>query len=135
LATRVSSARPAETIWQAIKETRMHNATPTVKGTWLAWERLRILYNVILLVQGLICLSVLHPRETFIWMIIVTFAACANVLYCLGPLTEISIAAVLGRRMDGVRYFIFAVGLLFSMYVILAYTMVGYEHMTALPEY
>lgn len=113
-----------------------------LKKTWLAWERLRIFYNLPLLVEGLLCLWYLRYLAvksghlcanifgTRIWLMIIVFGALANAFYCFGPLAEVFLIAVSKGRSRRARYLLFAAGLLFSMFIIWGFAMRGYTHIS-----
>jgi hypothetical protein len=106
----------------------MEDATPYTKHAWLAWERLRTVYNLVLLVQGLTCVYFLRELDKIAqhpfyklgpwWDLAIFFGGVANALYFLGPLTEAGVYRVLGWRMGRARYCLFAAGLLLSASVI-----------------
>ena len=99
----------------------MQDTSVYLKAAALSWERLRLAYNAVLLVEGL-CLSwglwvhVGGPLR-YAWMVIV-FGLTANAFYSLGPLAETYACVVFGRRLARYRYALFAVGLLFSAGVV-----------------
>ena len=111
-----------------------------LKAIWVAWEKLRILYNVVLLVEGLLWLVVLlmlanranHPEVNlqgpWISGAILCFGVAANVFYCLGPLIESGIFLVRGSSRLRTRRILFFAGLLFSMYFIWGSGMRGWSH-------
>lgn len=118
----------------------MDETTRYLKKACLAWEKLRVVYNALLLVEGLIglwtlrrlgeradhlCPNVFGPG---VWRFIILFGVVANVFYCVGPLVEAYTSVVLARRMNRGRYVLFVAGLLFSMYVILCLWMRGWGH-------
>lgn len=78
------------------------------------WEGLRIVYNVILLIEGL-----LLPSPCIGFLGIFIFGLFANICYCLGPFTEFYLLAF-GFQFGNLRYALFTVGLLFSMLVTLS---------------
>lgn len=97
----------------------------------VAWEKLRLIYNVVMLLIGGVLLGValdyvvstqvavpLAPPAVIMITFAVLFGTVANVCYCLGPYTELMLVA-LGYPESGnkVRYFLFGVGLLFSIIV------------------
>ena len=107
----------------------MNEAALYLKETRLAWEKLRIVYNLVLLVQGLTWVSAMWEVEKVTenpyyrvsgasWGYAILFGVVANALYCLGPLTEAWSYRFLGWRMDRFRYLLFAAGLLFSIVVV-----------------
>lgn len=101
-----------------------------LKRAVLDWEALRIVYNIILLAEGLIFLWFLRGLEEAsghvcaaligVWGSIIAFGVIANFMYCFGPVAEVYALSVLGRRLGRGRYLLFAAGLLFSMGVIAA---------------
>ncbi len=108
------------------------------RETLKSWEKLRLLYNGILLGPGIALLwrilhvqgemmaenppgmgfVIMHPVDLFVRATL--FGVCANICYCLGPYSEFAITAlgfpVTGRR---IRYFLFGLGLLISLGVIM----------------
>ena len=105
------------------------------KEILLHWEKRRIAYNLILLIEGLILLWG-HYETAFsnYWRLIVIFVIAANVCYCLGPLLEIVVRALMGSRVSqtkyqsflaGLRHFLFLPGLLFSMWWIWMWVLRG----------
>ena len=97
-----------------------------VSRACLAWERLRLVYNLVLLVVGLACSWRLRDTHLFLlggyWGGVVLFGTIANVFYCLGPLLETYACALCGREMDRQRYLLFAAGLFLSMRVVVILT-------------
>lgn len=95
------------------------------REAWLAWEKLRIVYNVTLLAVGLPGLYFLWCFEEYVgqsrgfimgWAVpTIVFGVVANICYCLGPLAEVAAYWVLGWRMGKARCLLFAPGLLFTM--------------------
>jgi hypothetical protein len=98
------------------------------KAILLRWEKWRIEYNLILLIEGLWVLRE-HLAVAFTrhWDHMFLLVIAANVCYCLGPLIEICVWTLLGLRADrtryqsflvALRYFLFSVGLVFSMLLV-----------------
>ena len=124
------------------KANHLQEAAAYLKKTWLAWERLRIFYNVILLVEGLLCLEYLRYLAvksghlcanifgTRIWLMIIVFGVLANAFYCFGPLAEVFLITISKHRFARARSLLFAAGLLFSMFIIYAFAMRGYTHIS-----
>ncbi len=94
----------------------------------LRWEKWRIAYNLILLVEGLWLLRehLVAAFAGFFWPFMVFFAVGANVCYFCGPLLEIYVHALLDSNTARTRYhpllaylfyFLFAIGLLLSMWL------------------
>ena len=87
-----------------------------VKGIILAWEKLRVVYNVVLLVDYLVCSLPLWGA--FWFQSFAFFAVVANAFYCFGPLLETYACVVLGRRIGRARYLLFGAGLVLSTGVV-----------------
>ena len=115
----------------------MKPLTPEIdfcRKTLKSWEKLRLLYNGVLLFPGIALLwRTLHlqgemmsqkpPGVGFVIMdpvdlVIraVLFGICANICFCLGPYTEFIITA-LGFPLSArrIRYFLFGLGLMISL--------------------
>lgn len=110
-------------------ENRLTLAREIVVG----WERLRVIYNVVMfLVGGSLLWIVLQsdaateataglaPPIVVYLTAALLFGIGANVCYCVGPYLELMLVA-LGYPESGkrVRYFLFGIGLLFSVLVML----------------
>lgn len=104
----------------------------------LRWEKLRIAYNLILLIEALLLLWEYFAVAIANWRFIVLFAFAANVCYCAGPLIEICLWTLLGSPIDQTRYhsflrflpyFLFCVGLGLSMFIVFVITIVGSEYL------
>ena len=105
------------------------------KAIILRWEKWRIAYNLILLVEALwFFREHLTPLFTQYTNTVVLFALGANICYCLGPLSEICVRALWRLGSDrtryqpflkGLFYFTFSVGLLFSMWWVWMWTLRG----------
>ena len=115
------------------------------KKAWLAWERLRVVYNLVLLVVGLPCLWLLWLLQEYVgqsygffsfWCLsTILFGVVANAFYCLGPLAEVGVYRVLRLRIGRARYGSFAAGLLLSIRVILLLAHAHWTRMLPLPRY
>jgi len=90
------------------QENAMDVTVSYLRAALLSWEKLRIAYNVILVVEGLIGLAFLRLLEKY------SGHVCAAVIF--------------GRRIRRARYLLFAAGLVFSMGLILALAMRGATH-------
>ena len=106
------------------------------RATVKSWEKLRLLYNVILLLPGIALIwriihlqqvamvgrppgmgfPIMHSAELVIRAFV--FGLCANLCFCLGLYTEVVITA-LGFPLSArrIRYVIFGVGLILSLAV------------------
>ncbi len=88
------------------------------------WESRRLAYNLIVGGAGFAALAVVrvvtwlppHPATLAgVWIPILAFALMANVCYCLGPLVEIVLLRLWGRRLLPVGPTLFRAGLTFSV--------------------
>ena len=84
-----------------------------------AWERLRLVYNGLLL--GLVLLFVLPQapgwfREAPFWELLVLGAFAANVCYCVGPPVELLLVK-LGARGASARGGLFVMGTLLALFL------------------
>lgn len=104
----------------------MDETRQCLRGVILAWEKLRVVYNLVLVVQGLTWVSAMCEVEKVTekpyyrvsgasWAYAVLFGMVANAFYCVGPLAEAAAYRLFGWRMARARYFLFAAGLLLSM--------------------
>lgn len=91
----------------------------------LGWEKLRLLYNVILLVPGILILGLWTIRGGMPWGVAVFSAVAvavgANVSFFLGPLGELYFRALFrnGESIGKGRWLIFGAGLVVSAGVFL----------------
>ncbi len=95
---------------------------PEFRATFLAWERLRIVYNVVLV--ALTCISVLgsqpqHGLDPGFWLSAVVAGLAANVCYFLGPVAACYLRW-LGVRSAMLTPLLFGLGLAFSMLITFA---------------
>lgn len=111
----------------------MTEENTSVRTRLLAWERLRILYNLIMLFIGIfVALSVYHNvnaidpelRQGFLFSyspaciigLSFVFGVAANVMYTLGPAFEIYVVSFTGFRFRSFsRIILFAIGLVISL--------------------
>lgn len=97
----------------------------------LGWEKLRLIYNVILLFPGLLILTLWTSRHGMPWAAAVASAAFvgvgANIAYLLGPLTELYFRGLFrnGESIGRGRWLIFGGGLVVSGGVFLLALMGG----------
>jgi len=93
---------------------------------WHGWEKLWVVYNVIMVALTLPCLWLLWLLAKFIGQgerygfgffaeRAIFFGMLANVCFLLGPLAESCTCRVLRWRMGRARYCLLAAGLLFSI--------------------
>jgi hypothetical protein len=91
------------------------------------WESRRLAYNAIVGSAGLVTVSVAGlewvfrlltgaPNLGFMpWQAVVAFGLSANILYCLGPATELLVNKLFGRTILPVGPSLFRMGLTFSV--------------------
>jgi len=94
----------------------LHFADPTpVTRPFLAWEKLRIYYNLILLAValGIASLSPDIFAELPFWVVSIVGALGANVCFCAGPVAE-NYLALVGANRGIVRAVLFGLGCLFA---------------------
>lgn len=89
----------------------------SAREVFLAWERLRVPYNLLLLVATCFALPFawadwVQPRRVFLGLVF--GAIVANVCFCAGPCAE-GLLHLLGARRNGARICLFAAGTLFSL--------------------
>lgn len=93
-----------------------------IKNIFIAWEKLRILYIIILTVETLyIILSMI--KDIFfleLWLYIIIGAIIANILYLLGPITEYYFYW-LGVKHIAIRITLFISGLLLAIFLTFLY--------------
>lgn len=94
------------------RETHLASANNSARAVFLAWERLRLLYNaalaaVVLVFDG----SHLSDRE-FLWFL-ARAAFGANLCFCLGPVAEGFLALLEANRRHA-RWAAFVLGLLLA---------------------
>lgn len=115
----------------------MKSLTPEIefcRATVKSWEKLRLLYNVILFLPGIALIwriihlqqvmmaenppgmgfPIMHPAKVVTGAFV--FGFCANLCFCLGLYTEVVITALgfpLSTRR--IRYFLFGLGLMISL--------------------
>lgn len=91
----------------------------------VAWEKLRLVYNAILLIPGLVvvglALNAGMPGEFGVGGAVMV-ALAANAAFFLGPLAEVYVRAVLldGRPLGRGRWLIFSAGMVVSAGVFVA---------------
>jgi len=113
----------------------MTDESPSVKERLVSWERLRLIYNVVMLLAGIpIAASIyrivqalpatVRNRLTFdysassIIMHSILFGILANIAYLFGPILEVYWTAFTRRKFGRrARYCVFAIGLVFSVAV------------------
>ena len=98
----------------------MNESAQYLRTACLAWEKLRLVYNMFLVVEYLmIPLHIrLYVAEQTAVNYLLLYSLCvvvANGFYCLGPLLEIYTCAILGRQIGRGRYILFATGCIFSI--------------------
>ena len=93
---------------------------PAVRRVFLAWEKLRLLYNAILVPWTLAGLVVSWPPSGVVVAEVLVCGILANVLYLAAPTVE-SYVAWLGFESPLIRWGLFIAGTLFTMLLAAAY--------------
>ena len=108
------------------------------KRILLRWEKWRIGYSLILLVESVWLLWEHLAVALADWRLMVLFAVAANVCFCLGPFIEIRARAYWSPRIDrtragwflaGLLHFLFWAGLAFSMLLVYIVAIQGSEYL------
>jgi hypothetical protein len=101
-------------------ELTVDSSVSAVKTAVIEWEKYRLIYNVVLLVLGLLFSAELLFAVPMMIIGVVIFGIGANVAYCLGPLVEMYSIAIRGEAFSrAARGTLFGVGLGFSVLVVL----------------
>ena len=87
-----------------------------LRAGWFEWETLRVVYNALMILQGVIWLVALRSfaaqvghgdcyglRWPRLVMVVGAFFLAANLFYCVGPLLETFWWVVLGRTSSVIR--------------------------------
>jgi hypothetical protein len=88
--------------------------TPSVKAIFRAWERLRLVYNAVLVLVVVLLLWPGRELQPTFWLLLVCQAVNANLCFFAGPLTEWYVGW-LGYRSRATRWVLFGSGLLFAV--------------------
>jgi hypothetical protein len=91
----------------------------------IGWERLRILYNVILLLIGLVTILPIISRSPIILdgllTSIIKYGIGANIFFCAGPTAEVYVRFIFKTQNNKmVRIVLFTLGTLLSLFPNLA---------------
>ncbi len=106
---------------------------PSDLRLFFRWEKLRILYNLILAAVTVLTLVVAPPRSMplpglFLALGLLCFAA--NVCYCIGPVLD-GYARLLGIGHQAVTVVIFTLGtglaVLLALFAVLSFSMSGFD--------
>jgi hypothetical protein len=114
---------PYAASWTPLERTKSprsesRSGAESARDVFLAWERLRLLFNVILVVESLF-LGMPHLPDGGFWAFLVVSAIMANVCFCAGACAE-GYLSLLGFRREAARYIVFAVGTSLSMFLAMA---------------
>lgn len=105
---------------QELREGVAHDAVlkidPYNRSALIWWEKMRVVYNIVLLGAALLLAFPLCAKDPFGAFL---FGVVANAFYCLGPLADLYYNILYKRKLGGQRYTLFILGLLFSMFVML----------------
>ena len=121
----------------------MRNAFDELRGAWIEWELLRVLYNSLMIDQGVVWLyalrsfaheaghdwcSSLHGYK--LWHNIIGDFVFANFCYCAGPLLETYFFLLFGRSLPWGRR-ILVIGLLIgSSWIVADLGVDAWRHIT-----
>ena len=91
-------------------------ADESATGIFLAWEKLRVLYNLTL---ACVVVSIIgNPfRASIEWTYLIQGVVTANILFCAGPCAE-GYLTLLGANRHLARAFLFISGLLLSSFLV-----------------
>lgn len=96
--------------------------TKSIRSTIISWERLRLAFNIVLLIEGLLLsYDLIYVFESvFSWAFwIFVFGATMNAWFSIGPLLEIYSMVFKKRNFGQGRYWLFALFLAVGMIVVL----------------
>jgi len=106
-------------------ERTMTPAVESARAVFLAWERLCVVYNAVLVVVVLI-FGGSYLGDGAFWWFLAYYAVIANLCYCLGPVIE-GYFGLLGADRRLVRWSVFVLGTLFGS--LLASLAVSFWHL------
>ncbi|WP_035611543.1 hypothetical protein [Haloferula sp. BvORR071] len=98
---------------------------PALREIVIAWERLRLLYNALLAIPGILVIvaAVSETNTTLIGAIIsgTLVAVGANLCFMLGPLAELYLRGIFrkGEPLGRGRWLIFGSGTLLSLFLVI----------------
>jgi hypothetical protein len=95
----------------------------SARRVFLAWEKLRLLYNFVLTVRTLL-LGASRLGDRRFWVTLLAGAAVANLCFCTGPCFE-GYLNLLGLRRRETRGLLFALGLMLAMLLTAALVIVS----------
>lgn len=72
---------------QVVPPDSPHRASADARSVFLAWERLRVVYNAVLVIETLVLALPLLTDQGFL-VIAVEGAIAANLAFCAGPVAE-----------------------------------------------
>ncbi len=113
------------------------------KDALIAWEKLRVVYNAVLLFEGFGGLWILrnvgraanhlcaNVFDASIWFpLVLLVGVSANALYFFGWGAEVFAERSFGFRFGRRRLLLFGAGLLFSMFIVFCFFMRGWVHIS-----
>jgi len=99
------------------------SAVATAREVFVAWEKYRLIYNLVLVCETLL-LGMPHWRDPFFWVYVFSCALGANLLFCLGIWAE-GYADLVGMKRESARIGLFVLGMVIAtggtLFAILAY--------------
>lgn len=84
-------------------------AEETARSVFLAWEKLRVAFNAVLVVIVLLSAGSALAESRF-WLLLAQGALSANLCFCLGPVAE-GYLTLLGLNRQNARSMVFSFGL------------------------
>ena len=89
---------------------------PGAMAVFVAWEKLRLVYNMILAAESMLLMGL----GTLFWLpILLQGALLANVCFCAGPVAE-GYLCLLGANRTAARWTVFILGILASVVLVWA---------------
>jgi len=102
---------------EQVQENSENRPPESAHAAFLAWEKLRLVYNTILLCEVLVTCACIFGWSEFgnmrFWWNLAYCCFAANVCFCVGPWAEGWLTMLAGDR-HAVRAFIFVLGTLFA---------------------
>lgn len=115
----MSESEPTNPYAAPVSELKVDDSPSAVKTAVIQWEKFRLIFNAVLLFEGLFFVGQLMLLEPALVIAAAAFGIAANVCFCLGPLIEMYTIAFRGEAFSkAARGALFAVGFGFSMLVV-----------------
>jgi len=92
-----------------------------VRSTLQEWNKLRIIYNVILLVVGILAGGPILLAGSGVLIMVLFYAVMANICFCAGPFIDIYYLVFSETQTSLLRNTLFTLGLLLSILITLGF--------------